>query len=201
MTVPVVNNPSVRANDALHFTTRPLVLLLLLRILLLLLHLNLSLPPLLKQQSPNSTLRFEKARGAHLFLEGGILRWLTLCVALSPDDDITFIVDVIDDALAREIIRSKDTIFLMCEGVFFYFPQKEILVTSNSQNSFEIASHLTTHPFISSLIIHEWEKKTRRLIRREWIRRSSHRERVCEKRHGWTHRNIAFRRTASQRGR
>ena len=144
MTVPVVNNTSVRANDALHFTTRPLVLLSLLRILLLLLLLNLSLPPLLKQQSPNSTLRFEKARGAHLFLEGGILRWLTLCVALSPDDDITFIVDVIDDALAREIIRSKDTI-LMCEGVFFYFPQKEILVTSNSQNSFEVASpQLTT---------------------------------------------------------
>ncbi len=40
-----------------------------------------------------------------------------LCVALSPDDDITFIVDVIDDALAREIIRSKDTI---CVKEFFF---------------------------------------------------------------------------------
>ena len=67
---------------------------------------------------------------------------------LSPDDDITFTVDVIDDALAREIIRSKDT---MCEGVFFYFPQKEILVTSNSQNSFEDASqpHNTPLHFIT----------------------------------------------------
>ena len=122
MTVPVVNNTSVRANEALHFTTRPLVLFILLRILLLLLHLNLSLPPL-KQQSPNSTFRFEKARGAHLFFEGGILRWLTLCVVLSPDDDITFtvdVIDVIDDALAREIIRSKDT---MCEGVLFFATQ------------------------------------------------------------------------------
>ena len=125
MTVPVVNNTSVRANDALHFTTRPLVLLLLLRILLLLLHLNLSLPPLLKQQSPNSTLRFEKARGAHLFLEGGILRWLTLCVALSHDDDITFIADVIDDALAREIIRSKDTIFDVWRSFFLFSTQRD----------------------------------------------------------------------------
>jgi hypothetical protein len=39
---------------------------------------------------------------------------------LSPDDDITFTADVIDDALAREIIRSKDT---MCEGVLFFATQ------------------------------------------------------------------------------